>query len=87
MASNLPIKIGSKFDIWSKIMKEVKASCYAGPFKLIPFENYIQSPIGLVPKAVGQTRLILHLSFDFGPEIERKSLNFHTPDEWCKVKY
>ena len=32
-------------------MKEVKAKRFAGPFKNIPFENYIQSPIGLVPKS------------------------------------
>ena len=31
--------------------------------------------------------LIFHLSFDFGPELQDKSLNFHTPAEWCTVKY
>ena len=47
----------------------------------------MQSPIGLVPKHGGKTRLIFHLSYDFGPRWEQKSLNFHTPDEWCSVKY
>ena len=39
--------------LWNKVMKEVKAKRYAGPFKSIPFEYYIQSPIGLVPKDNG----------------------------------
>ena len=86
-ANNLPIKIGSKLEIWKKIMKEVQIGRYAGPFEKIPYENYIQSPIGLVPKHGGQTRLIFHLSYDFGPEEHQKSLNYHTPDDICKVKY
>ena len=47
----------------------------------------MQSPIGLVPKHGGKTRLIFQLSYDFGPRWEQKSLNFHTLDEWCSVKY
>ena len=31
-------------------MKEVKVKRLAGPYEEVPFENYIQSPIGLVPK-------------------------------------
>ena len=56
----------------------------------VPFKNYIQSPIGLVPKAGGadnQTKLIFHLSYNFGPNDEDKSLNYHTPDEMCSVHY
>ena len=37
-------------------MKEVKLGRVAGPFLKVPFDNYIQSPIGLVPKAGGGTR-------------------------------
>ena len=45
-------------------MKEVKAECYAGPFKEPPFKSYIQSPVGLVPKDNGKdTWLIFHLSY------------------------
>ena len=84
-SKNLPIRVGSKFDIWEKIMKEVKVGRYAGPFEQIPYANYIQSPIGLVPKAGGKTRLIFHLSYDFGEQ--NRSLNYYTPDEICKVKY
>ena len=70
-------------------MKEVKLNRVAGPFKQIPFANYIQSPIGLVPKDDGKkTCLIFHLSFDFDCENEElKSLNCHTPKDLCNVRY
>ena len=51
-----------------------------------PFANFVQSPIGLVPKAENQTRLIFHLSFDFDQE-EMRSVNFYMPAEICMVKY
>ena len=66
-------------------MKEVKMMRYAGPFEKIPYKYYIQSPIGLVPKAGGQTRLIFHLSYKFKSGGE--SINFWTPKEICLVKY
>ena len=77
--------IGDKWDLWTKVMKEVHLQRYAGPFDDIPFDNFIQSPIGLVPKAEDQTRLIFHLSYDF--KSGNRSLNFHTPVEICSVKY
>ena len=46
----------------------------------------MQSPIGLVPKAGGQTRLIFHLSYDF-KSLGFKSVNHYTPKEKCMVKY
>ena len=83
---NLPIRIGSKLEIWNKIMKEVEAKRYAGTFEEIPFEYYVQSPIGLVPKANNQTRLIFHLSYDF-KNSGNKSINAHIPKEDCMVTY
>ena len=68
-------------------MKEVKERRYAGPFKNPPCTNYVQSPLGLVPKAGGKTRLIFHLSYDFGPGESEKSINALTPAELCTVKY
>ena len=70
-------------------MDEVRQNRYAGPFTEPPYENYIQSPIGLVPKSGSKTktRLIFHLSYDFGETTDKRSFNFHTPDEWCTVKY
>ena len=59
---NLKFRVGNKIDLWNKVMAEVKAGRYAGPFPQPPFEYYIQSPIGLVPKDKTKTRLIFHLS-------------------------
>ena len=88
MSSNIPLRIGTEIDLWNKIMKEVKLSRVAGPYDTIPYsDTYMQSPIGLVPKAGGQTRLIFHLSYDFGDRWEDKSLNFHTPKDLRKVTY
>ena len=67
-------------------MKEVRAGPMAGPYEKIPYGYYVQSPLGLVPKANGQTRMIFHLSFDFDEEVNR-SINFYTPYEICSVKY
>ena len=65
-------------------MVEAKANRYAGPFEKIPFKNYIQSPIGLVPKDKGKkTRLIFHLSY---PK-KGDSVNSGIPDELCSVEY
>ena len=84
-APNLKFRIGSKEILWNKIMKEVKAKRYAGPFKRIPYEFYMQSPVGLVPKDGGKdTRLIFHLSY---PRTDGTSLNACTPKELCSVKY
>ena len=62
--------------------------CFAGPFESVPFDNYIQSPIGLVPKKGNKTRFIFHLSFNFGEGSEKDpSVNAATPKEWCTVHY
>ena len=84
---NIPIKVGTLDDMWSKIMKEVQLGRHAGPFSEIPYDSYMQSPLGHIPKAGRQTRLIFHLSYDFGTQEDRKSLNFHTPADMCSVKY
>ena len=86
-ARNIPIRVGSAQEMWDKLMKEVKLHRYSGPFCHIPYQNYVQSPIGLVPKKGNKTRLIFHLSYDFGETEAEKSINYHTPDELCTVKY
>ena len=87
-SNNIPLRVGSKTELWNKLMKEVKAKRVAGPFDQIPYQNYIQSPLGLVPKAgdSGQTRLIFHLSYNFDDQQEL-SLNHYTPRELCSTKY
>ena len=84
-AKNLPFSVGDKFDLWDKLMKEVKLGWVAGPFTQIPYHNYIQSPISLVPKQGNKTRLIFHLSFDFPSG--NSSFNASIPKEACSVKY
>ena len=83
-AANLKLRIGSQTELWKKVMTEVKAKRYAGPFKEVPFEYFIQSPIGLVPKDKGKkTRLIFHLSYPKNGD----SVNSGIPHKYCTVKY
>ena len=82
-APNLKIRVGSETILWNKVMKEVKNLRYAGPFKEVPFENFIQSPVGLVPKDGNDTRLIFHLSYPRNG----MSVNSATLRKFCKVVY
>ena len=85
---NLKLCVGSATKLWNKVMnKVIKFGRYAGPYKQIPFKNYIQSPIGLVPKDNGKdVCLIFHLSY---PRDQRfgYSINANTPRHWCTVSY
>ena len=83
-SDNLPFRVGNKFELWDKIMKEVHNLRLAGPYLDIPFKYFMQSPVGLVPKAGGQTRMIFHLSYQFG---DKGSFNDHIPDHLCTVTY
>ena len=86
-SKNLKFTIGDKTELWNKVMKEVQLRRYAGPFDHIPYDNFIQSPIGLVPKDNGtKTRLIFHLSH---PRDSTKgfSVNGSTPKELTTVSY
>ena len=81
---NLKLTVGSPTELWNKIMTEVKAKRYAGPFTEIPYKFFIQSPVGLVPKDKGKkTRLIFHLSYPKTGD----SVNSGIPDDLCSVKY
>ena len=83
-APNLPLHIGTKFDVWEKVMKEIQAKRFAGPYESIPFEYFVQSPIGLVPKDKGtKTRLIFHLSYPKTGD----SVNTGIPKDLCSVQY
>ena len=87
-SNNIPFTVGDKFEMWRKLMKEVKLGRYTGLFDEIPYEYYIQSPLGLMPKSGNQTRLIFHLSYNFSENLEADGLvNYHTPKELCSVKY
>ena len=87
-APNLKIRIGSKTELWNKVMKEVEAKRYAGPYTEVPYQYFIQSPIGLVPKDKGtKTRLIFHLSYPRVSKDGECSVNAGIPKEYCTVKY
>ena len=77
--------------LWNKVIKEVKLKRVAGPYNLeeLPFDNFIQSPIGLVLKAGSdQTRLLFHLSYDFTKDGQNlKSVNHYIPKGKCSVSY
>ena len=80
---NLRSDCGSKEILWEKMLKEVRLGRFAGPFEEPPFDNFIQSPVGLVPKGENDTRLIFHLSYPRGGD----SVNSQTPPEPSSVKY
>ena len=82
-APNLLLRVGNETILWNKVMKEVKEKRYAGPYREPPFDYFIQSPIGLVPKDGGRdTRLIFHLSYPRPGD----SVNSGTPPDMCKSK-
>ena len=84
-SKNLLFRIGDECELWKKLLDEVKLGRVARPFMTVPFETFIQSPIGLVPKDNGtKTRLIFHLSHDFS---DHGSVNSYIRDEICSVKY
>ena len=71
-ARNIPFTVENKYDMWAKIMKEVEHRRYAGPFHSVPYDYYVQSPIGLVPKSGNRTHLIF---FIFRMNLKRLSRN------------
>lgn len=67
----------------SKLINELRAHRIAGPYTNPPFPNIQVSPLGLVPKkAVGEFRLIHHLSYPEGT-----SINHNIPKDLCTVQY
>ena len=75
-----------KADIFKdKIKKELEKGFTAGPFSSPPFDPFITSPVGLIPKKeAGKYRLILDLSH---PKGELLSVNSFIPREFCWVDY
>ena len=67
----------------SKIKSEIDLKRISGPYKEPPFNNFMSSPIGLVPKREpGKFQLIQHLSWPEG-----KSINDSIDPTLCAVKY
>lgn len=85
-APNMKFHVGDKFDLWNKIMKEVKEKHTAGPYSRenLPFKYYWQNPVGLIPKKgnPNESRMIVNLSYK-----DEFSVNHFTNKEECAVKY
>ena len=65
------------------VMNEISVNRVAGPFTSPPFDNFIVSPLALVPKkSPGEFRLIHNLSYPIGD-----SINSHIPVEHSSVHY
>lgn len=66
-----------------KLKKELETNRLAGPFDEFPFDNFVVSPLGIVPKKTpGEFRMIHHLSYPKG-----SSVNDGIDDEYSSVKY
>lgn len=69
--------------LWKTHRKEILKGRIRGPFLRPPFDNFICSPLGLIPKKEkGSFRLIHDLSFPKGD-----SVNSWTPPEYTMVSY
>ena len=69
----------------TKVQKEISNDFTAGPFETPPFDPFIISPVGLIPKhEPGKYRMILDLSY---PKGTLGSVNSFIPKEYCTVKY
>ena len=82
-STNLKSAFGNPREVTDKLKKEVLSGGIIGPFDTPPFKNFRISPLGLVPKkALGEFRLIHHLSFPEG-----FSVNDGIPKELSSVHY
>ena len=83
LSRNLKSAIDNPTLVQSKLNKEICEGRMAGPFTSPPFLNLIVSPVGLVPKkALGEFRLIHHLSYPEG-----ESINDGISKEFSTVQY
>ena len=83
-SQNLCLSVGSPTVLWNRVMEEVEKGRYAGPFLQPPYDYFIQSPIGLVPKDHGHdVSLLFHLSYPRSGNL----VNSQTPKELSTVKY
>lgn len=82
---NHKLRSGSKTVLWNKLMKEVKLQRCVGPYEEIPYNNWVQSPVTLIPKGSGtDSRLVFDLSHNFE---HGASINSYVPQERKTVQY
>ena len=69
--------------VTDKFHKEIEAGRVAGPFSAPPFDNFVVSPLGIVPKkAPNEFRFIQHLSYP-----HENSVNSRIPVDFSSVLY
>lgn len=86
-APNHKLRVGTKLDLWNKVMTEVSEGRYIGPLSEneIPWDDFIQSPLSLVQKKNSNSsklRLVFDLSYPKG-----NSVNSHTPEKLKRTSY
>lgn len=83
VSKNLPTALSNPSIVATAIDNLLQQDKVAGPFDSIPLNNFISSPLGLVPKHTpGEWRLIHHLSHPKG-----QSVNDGIPEYYSKVSY
>ena len=83
IASNLRSAVEQPEVLSAKLGKEWTAGRIVGPFSSPPFNLFISSPLGVVPKKTpGEFRIIHHLSYPAGT-----SVNDFIPSETASVQY
>ena len=83
LASNLRSAKEHPNILAAKLENELRAGRIVGPFSRPPLDNFISSPLGVVPKKIpGEFRLIHHLSYPDG-----SSVNDFIPDQFSSVQY
>ena len=45
-AHNLKLRVGSKLELWNKVMKEVQLKHFVGSYEQPLYKEFIESPIG-----------------------------------------
>ena len=80
---NWPSAIAHQQAVTSVILDDVRRGRKLGPFTRPPFDTYVGSPMGAIPKKLSdQVRIVHDLSFPPG-----NSINSHIPDSLCTVRY
>lgn len=46
LSRNHRLKVGTQLELWNKVMKEVAEKRFVGPLETVPFDNFLQSPLG-----------------------------------------
>ena len=85
-ASNLISAQQNPEIVSDKLSKELAAGRLAGPFDCPPFPKFRVSPLGVVPKkALGEYRLIHHLSFPRGDSVNDGIAQEHASVQYARV--